>query len=122
MWDQQHKTGLDAVAMKIITVITLFYLPATFVSTFFSTDVLKYQPEDAESVAVSSTTTSTPVPSSLPPSPPSKEQYSPLALERFFTLSIPLMAVTFACAVAWYAWEKRNMNKRREKDKMMWAV
>ncbi|EHK96947.1 hypothetical protein M7I_7347 [Glarea lozoyensis 74030] len=33
----------EAIAMRIITVVTLLYLPATFVSTFFSTDIIKYQ-------------------------------------------------------------------------------
>lgn len=33
----------EAIAMRIITVVTLIYLPATFVSTFFSTDIVKYQ-------------------------------------------------------------------------------
>ncbi|ORY18635.1 hypothetical protein BCR34DRAFT_553947 [Clohesyomyces aquaticus] len=31
----------ETVGMRIITVITLLYLPATFVSTFFSTDIVK---------------------------------------------------------------------------------
>ncbi|KAG9229645.1 prion-inhibition and propagation-domain-containing protein [Amylocarpus encephaloides] len=33
----------EARALRIISVVALFYLPATFVSTFFSTDVFKYQ-------------------------------------------------------------------------------
>ncbi|KFY48912.1 hypothetical protein V495_00927 [Pseudogymnoascus sp. VKM F-4514 (FW-929)] len=33
----------EAIAMRIVTVVTLIYLPATFVSTLFSTDIVKYQ-------------------------------------------------------------------------------
>jgi Mg2+ and Co2+ transporter CorA len=32
MWEQAKKSGLDAVVMKIITVIAVIYLPATFVA------------------------------------------------------------------------------------------
>ncbi|KAK4451108.1 hypothetical protein QBC34DRAFT_58067 [Podospora aff. communis PSN243] len=100
MYRQQHKTSLDAVAMKVITVITLVYLPMTFVSTFFSTDVVKYQPEDdsSNSTGMQSET--------------SKERVSVLALERFFTISIPLMLLTFLCAFGWYRWERYKMNKK----------
>ncbi|KAK4188139.1 hypothetical protein QBC35DRAFT_451580 [Podospora australis] len=35
----------ETVVVRIITIVTLIYLPATFVSTFFSTDIIKYQDE-----------------------------------------------------------------------------
>ncbi|KAK0743530.1 hypothetical protein B0T18DRAFT_439395 [Schizothecium vesticola] len=106
MWRQQHKTGLDAVAMKVITVITLVYLPMTFVSTFFSTDVVKYQPDDS-GYRPSASGTSTGGDAAA-----AQEKLSRLALERFFEISIPLMAVTFACAVGWYRWETYRIKKR----------
>ncbi|RMZ80814.1 hypothetical protein DV737_g2807, partial [Chaetothyriales sp. CBS 132003] len=36
----------DAILVRIITFIALVYLPATFVSTFFSTDIIRYQNQD----------------------------------------------------------------------------
>ncbi|KAK0713615.1 hypothetical protein B0T26DRAFT_753708 [Lasiosphaeria miniovina] len=33
----------ETIVVRIITLVTLIYLPATFVSTFFSTDIIKYQ-------------------------------------------------------------------------------
>ncbi|KAH8807982.1 hypothetical protein F5884DRAFT_350507 [Xylogone sp. PMI_703] len=33
----------EAIAMRIITVVTVIFLPATFVSTFFSTEIMNYQ-------------------------------------------------------------------------------
>jgi hypothetical protein len=112
MWRQQHKTGLDAVAMKVITVITLVYLPMTFVSTFFSTDVVKYQPDGGSAPGDTASAASRVL-------VPDQEQISMLALRRFFTISIPLMVFTFACAFGWYSWETRRINKKaksHEKD------
>jgi len=72
----------DAIMMKIITCITLIYLPATFVSTFFSTDVIKYQNQNefGRSFYVSS--------------------YSKLALERWLQITLPL--TTFTLILAWW--------------------
>ena len=99
--------------MKIIIVTTLVYLPMTFVSTFFSTDVVKYQPDgNAYRPSASSTGTSGDAAAA-------QEQLSKLALERFFEISIPLMAVTFLCAIGWYKWETYRINKQAkmyEKD------
>ncbi|KAK3392809.1 hypothetical protein B0H63DRAFT_2043 [Podospora didyma] len=104
MWEQQQKSGIDAVAMKVITVITLVYLPMTFVSTFFSTDVVKYQDSgsnDNDSTSASSQGSNSPA-----------ERVSNLALARFFEVSVPLMLLTFCLAYAWYKWEKRGINAR----------
>ncbi|RDW57310.1 hypothetical protein BP5796_12760 [Coleophoma crateriformis] len=47
MTESTHNLGImaqkEAIAVRIITVVTVIFLPATFVSTFFSTDVIKYQ-------------------------------------------------------------------------------
>ena len=96
--------------MKVITVITMIYLPMTFVSTFFSTDVVKYQPDGGGSG---------PGPTESRVLVPDQEQISLMALGRFFTISIPLMVLTFACAFGWYSWESRRINKKAksyEKD------
>ncbi|XMA09783.1 hypothetical protein WAI453_002574 [Rhynchosporium graminicola] len=54
--------------MRVIAIVTFLLLPATFVSTFFSTDVVKYQ--DGEGNNSSGATTS-------------RESFSPLALQRW---------------------------------------
>ncbi|OTA58296.1 hypothetical protein K449DRAFT_436656 [Hypoxylon sp. EC38] len=80
----------EQVFMLIITVVTLIYLPATFVSTFFSTDVIKYQDSDSPEGTFSNT-----------------------ALSRWLQVTIPLTAVT--CGVAWlarrWALTKRGQNE-----------
>lgn len=110
MWRQQHKTGLDAVVMKVITVVTLIYLPMTFVSTFFSTDVVKYQSD--------SPATSPAAASGVESARQDVEQVSKLALRRFFTISIPLMVLTFLLAWGWYRWESRRINRKEREDRM----
>ncbi|KAF4932675.1 putative serine/threonine-protein kinase MPS1-like protein [Colletotrichum fructicola] len=37
----------EAIMVRIVTIVTLIYLPATFVSTFFSTDIIKYQGQNS---------------------------------------------------------------------------
>lgn len=96
-----HDIGLqaqkEAVAMRIITVVTLFYLPATFVSvslqqsletwyllnnmqTFFSTDIVKYQNNDDYSASFSVT-----------------------AMVRWLEVTIPLTILTGGVAFWWFA-------------------
>ncbi|KZL74371.1 hypothetical protein CT0861_10670, partial [Colletotrichum tofieldiae] len=49
-----HNLEKEAIVMRIVTIVTLIYLPATFVSTFFSTDVIKYQDQDSPGGSYSS--------------------------------------------------------------------
>ncbi|KAJ0107648.1 hypothetical protein J7T55_010253 [Diaporthe amygdali] len=86
---QQQK---EAKIMRVIAVMTLIYLPATFSSTFFSTDVVKYQ-QDGDGPADYSYTS-----------------YSGLALERWFEVTIPLTIITFAVAVGWYYYYEPTRN------------
>ncbi|KAK1751005.1 hypothetical protein QBC47DRAFT_351783 [Echria macrotheca] len=96
MWQQQHKTVLDAVAMKVVTVVTLFFLPMTFVSTFFSTDVVKYQSDPGSASPTASL-------SGL------DGNFSISALRMFFVISVPLMIITFLFAYALYWRESRRI-------------
>jgi hypothetical protein len=88
----------ETVVMRIVTIVTLLYLPATFVSvsrsicfanttnqyqTFFSIDVVKYQPQDSNSMD------------------PDGERFSALALARWLQVTLPLTALTLFGA--WYA-------------------
>jgi hypothetical protein len=105
----------EAIVMRIITVVTLFYLPATFVSvgrsigyrgepitnsppTFFSTDVVKYQSGDAaggNSLSANS----------------SGSSFSGVAMNRWLQVSLPLTAITIVAAFIAYHWAKRQRGK-----------
>lgn len=72
----------EAIGMRIITIVTLVYLPATFVSTFFSTDVVKFQKQGVEANGDSS--------------------FSPTAMKRWLQVTLPLTAVTLFLAWVTY--------------------
>jgi len=104
--------------MRVIAVLTLIYLPATFVSvspltpycvklstsayslssqTFFSTDVVHYQGGDDDNGNNSAGIT----------------QYSALAMERWAEVTAPLTVLTFVVAAGWYYyWEPMMRNFR----------
>ncbi|KAI3539958.1 hypothetical protein CABS01_10027 [Colletotrichum abscissum] len=91
MFEQANQSATEAIAMRIITVVTLIYLPATFSSTFFSTDIVKYQ--DGES-------------------------FSWLALTRFMQVTVPLMFLTFLIAGGWFWVEsKKRSSPTRSSEK-----
>ncbi|KAI9671709.1 MAG: hypothetical protein M1831_003237 [Alyxoria varia] len=93
------KTEKETVAMKLITLVTLLFLPATFVSTLMSTDIVKF-----------------PVDESAPVSQQKPHRIFSLgALQLFFTICVPLMIVTL---VGWALWNhivKRRAQRRYEK-------
>ncbi|KAI0379191.1 hypothetical protein F5Y04DRAFT_130660 [Hypomontagnella monticulosa] len=76
--------------MLTITVVTLLFLPATFVSTFFSTDIIKYQDPDY-----------------------SEGKFSKIAMERWAEVTASLTVITFG--IAWF-FRRRTMRKRKEED------
>lgn len=81
----------EAITMRIITIVTLIYLPATFVSTFFGTDIVKYQPNDeAETYHT---------------------RYSSLAMNRWLQVTLPLTLITLVAAGGMYYLEKRPRKK-----------
>ena len=106
MTSQSHR---ETMMMKVVTLVTFAFLPATFVSvsclkhqlttqansyeqTFFSTDVVKYQnggngPDDASGGGTS---------------------YSSLAMVRWLEVTIPLTVVTFL--LSWIAYTKAREN------------
>lgn len=108
------KTEKETVAMKIVTLVTLLFLPATFVSvsfpprkrcfisdlsnqTLMSTDIVKFTTDDT-------------------PDKPHKV-FSLGALQLFFAVCVPLMIVT--CA-GWWLWS-RYVNARSRHTHQMWA-
>ncbi|KAK7953296.1 hypothetical protein PG996_014187 [Apiospora saccharicola] len=80
MWRQAENSAQETIAMRVITVVTLLYLPPTFVSTLFSTDIVKYQGDDGPSGA---------------------EMFSWMALQRWLQVSLPLMLVTVLATFGW---------------------
>ncbi|KAL8811715.1 MAG: hypothetical protein Q9200_001578 [Gallowayella weberi] len=74
--ESMHKIGVasqkEAIIMRIITAVTLIYLPGTFVSTLFSTDVVRFHD--------------------------GKEAFSKMALHRWLEVTFPLTTVTLFVA------------------------
>ncbi|KAB5576415.1 hypothetical protein GE09DRAFT_622164 [Coniochaeta sp. 2T2.1] len=80
----------EAIVVRIITIVTLIYLPATFVSTFFSTDVIKYQGQDGGG------------------------KYSSIAMERWIEVTIPLTLLTLIFAWVSKSWaEKKRIQQEQ---------
>lgn len=71
----------EAIVVRIITIVTLIYLPATFTSTFFSTDIIKYQGQDSPS-----------------------GNFSAIAMNRWLQVTIPLSFLTLIIAYAGKKW------------------
>ncbi|KUI62025.1 hypothetical protein VP1G_09152 [Cytospora mali] len=71
----------EAIVVRIITIVTLIYLPATFTSTFFSTDIIKYQGQN---------------------SPAGK--FSQIAMNRWLEVTIPLSFLTIIVAYVGKKW------------------
>ncbi|KAK0113403.1 hypothetical protein ONS96_014269 [Cadophora gregata f. sp. sojae] len=88
---KMHKIGAlsqkEAIAMRIVTVVTLIYLPATFVSTFFSTDVVKYQTDNG------------------------RTSFSDLAMWRWLEVTLPLTVVTLGIGYAFVKYEEKRIRK-----------
>lgn len=79
----------EAILVKIVTIVTLIYLPATFVSTFFSTDIIKYQ--DSDSL---------------------KGTFSPIAMERWLQVTLPLTSLTLLVAYYGNKWAESKSRGR----------
>lgn len=102
----------EAVFMRIITLVTLLFLPGTFVSvslhgrrvlqatddhhqTLMSTDIVHWQ---------------TPAPGGL------EKVVSRGAIEIFLLVTVPLMIFTFAAAIGFYIWSKQRERKEMERQ------
>ena len=78
----------EAIAMRVIAAVTVFFLPATFVSTFFSTDIVKYQNANG--------------------GPPNDGIYSQTAMIRWVEVTVPLFVITAGVAFGWYWFANRE--------------
>ncbi|KNG49609.1 mitosis inhibitor protein kinase swe1 [Stemphylium lycopersici] len=75
MHEIAQKTKRETVSMRVITSVTLFFLPATFIATFMSTDILNFEH--------------------------GKQNLYIDGLKVYLAVAIPLTAVTFlACAIS----------------------
>ncbi|CZR62157.1 uncharacterized protein PAC_12054 [Phialocephala subalpina] len=90
MHEIAKKTQQETVSMKIITLVTLFFLPGTFISTIMSTDILQFQDNS--------------------------ENYQSKALEYYLMITIPIMAVTFGVWWGMYWWVKRGEQKKENEQ------
>lgn len=84
----------EAAAMRVITVLTLLYLPATFVSTFFSTDVVQYGNNNNNNSNGNSALSNQDSGNST--------SFSNIALERWLEVTLPLTFVTIVLAIYLY--------------------
>jgi hypothetical protein len=81
----------EAIIVRIITIVTLIYLPATFVSTFFSTDVIKYQGQESP-----------------------EGTFSKIAMVRWMQVTVPLTVLTIA-----FAFIGKSLAERRSQREVL---
>ncbi|KAF7512558.1 hypothetical protein GJ744_000819 [Endocarpon pusillum] len=74
MHEIAFRTKQETYSMKVITLVTLFFLPGTFTSTLMSTDIIRFQKNDSGQV---------------------ERIFSLQALQLFFAITVPLMIVSF---------------------------
>ncbi|KAF2813082.1 uncharacterized protein BDZ99DRAFT_382142 [Mytilinidion resinicola] len=87
MHEIARKTKQETVSMRIITLVTLFFLPGTFIATIFSTDIIKFSTDNQGHET---------------------KAFQFQGLQLYMEICIPLMFVTF---IAWYIvywWVKRG--------------
>ncbi|KAJ9656960.1 hypothetical protein H2201_008363 [Coniosporium apollinis] len=90
MEDLTSMSHKEAIVMRIITIVTLIYLPATFVSTFFSTDIIKYENPNGGSAS-----------------------FSKSALERWLQVTLPLTALTLF--IGWIGFKRAYAKRKSER-------
>lgn len=93
----------EAIVMRIITVVTLLFLPATFVSTVFSTPMVNFGQSDGSSGIQNNSAFSV--------------SEANAALHTWLKISLPLTATTCIIAYAVYFRTKRARERRREEEK-----
>lgn len=82
-----RKTENETVSMKVITLVTLAFLPGTFVSTLMSTDIIHFNKTTDGDI---------------------ERVYSSQALILFAKISFPIMVATFLAWLVVYNWVKRK--------------
>ncbi|KKY22680.1 hypothetical protein UCRPC4_g03182 [Phaeomoniella chlamydospora] len=93
-----EKTKKETVVMRIITVVTLIFLPGTFISTLMSTDIVSFGTNDSTSSGQKHGT------------------FSKAAFELYLKITIPLMVCTFILAYGAFKWLSSMDKNRRNED------
>ncbi|OJD33251.1 mitosis inhibitor protein kinase swe1 [Diplodia corticola] len=93
-----QQTQQETVSMRIITLVTLFFLPATFICTLMSTDIIRWDSGDGD---------------------PQERTVSTGAIEFFFAITLPLSCCTFS---AWWYFNRRLTRAQQAKDAAMCLV
>ncbi|KAL8696542.1 MAG: hypothetical protein Q9224_002740 [Gallowayella concinna] len=84
-----RETKTETVSMKIITLVTLFFLPGTFIATLMSTDIVHWDN--------------------------GKKTYQPGALIVYLAVCLPLMVLTFSVWAVFQWHERRKEGQENEK-------
>ncbi|KAL9023774.1 MAG: hypothetical protein Q9196_006980 [Gyalolechia fulgens] len=79
-----RKTKTETVSMKIITLVTLFFLPGTFIATLMSTDIVHWTNN--------------------------QKRYESGALQAYLAICLPFMVITF---IVWAVFQWREKRKER---------
>ena len=84
----------EAIVVRIITIVTLSYLPATFISTFFSTNIIHYDPDTAIAGGA----------------------ISLMGLSQWLQITLPLTSLTLIVSWLGKSWAKRRSRVATLKD------
>ncbi|KAG9228899.1 hypothetical protein BJ875DRAFT_217146 [Amylocarpus encephaloides] len=89
------RTKQETVSMRIITLVTLFFLPGTFISTIMSTDIVQFHKGDSGR---------------------SEKTFHLDALQLFLEICLPMMFATFSAWYVVYWWiDRKEEIKRRNR-------
>ena len=97
----------EAIFMRIITLVTLFFLPGTFVSVSLQDSLITIATDELQQTLMSTDVVQwqTPAPGRL------EKVISRGAIETFLVITIPCMILTFSAAYGFFRWSKWNKQK-----------
>jgi hypothetical protein len=96
MFNFSYMAQKETIAMRVMAAVTIMYLPATLVSAFFSTDVIKYQNQPQLNNGTG------------PFDKNYSGTFSNIAIERWVTVTIPLTFITMVVGIWYYTREKNH--------------
>lgn len=88
-----HSTYRDAASVKTLAVVTMFFLPGSFVSALFSTPLFSWDDVDPSSGSIS-----------VPMTP---------QLRLYWAITIPLTVLTFVLYFSWLLYQDRQRERAR---------
>ncbi|KAF2672997.1 hypothetical protein BT63DRAFT_421197 [Microthyrium microscopicum] len=94
MSDVSFRTEQETIFMRIITVVTLLFLPSTFISSLMSTDIVQWPSDSGKPRRV----------------------FVPQALGTFFAISAPITFITFPLSYVSHCIEQRRLQQRRQNN------